>query len=93
MIVEVLTFRLASGVTDEEFTTLDAAYQAELMINNAGFIRRTVARDGAEWAVVTFWWLQEEAERAGADTSEPSRAFREAIDRASMKVARYETLE
>jgi hypothetical protein len=45
-IVEITTFRLAEGVTDESFLALDRRLQTELVPNQPGFLRRTTARLG-----------------------------------------------
>ena len=54
-IVEITTFRLAEGVTDDAFLALDKRIQTELVPNQPGFLRRTTARHGDDWLVVTLW--------------------------------------
>ncbi len=60
-IVEVTTFRLADGVADESFLALDKRLQTELVPNRPGFMRRTTARHGEEWLVVTLWGNEADA--------------------------------
>ena len=54
-IVEVTTFRLAEGVTEKAFLALDKRIQTELVYAQPGVLRRTTARHGEDWAVVTLW--------------------------------------
>jgi len=60
-IVELTTLRLAEGVSDESFLALDHRIQTELVPNQPGFLRRTTARRGGEWLVVTLWASEEDA--------------------------------
>ena len=63
MVVELLTFRLASGVDEAAFLEADARVQAQLS-SREGFMRRTTARaaDDGEWLVVSLWSSVEAAE-------------------------------
>jgi hypothetical protein len=56
MYIEIQTFELPSGTTEEAFLADDAAIQVDLMLNAPGLVRRTTARgtDG-DWVVVTLW--------------------------------------
>jgi heme-degrading monooxygenase HmoA len=60
-IVEITTFRLAEGVTDDAFLALDKRLQTELVYSQPGLVRRTTARHGEDWAVVTLWASEETA--------------------------------
>ena len=53
-IVEITTFPLAGG-HGETFLALDRRLQTELVPNRPGFLRRTTARHGDHWPVVTLW--------------------------------------
>jgi hypothetical protein len=94
-LVEVATFRLAEGVSDDSFLALDKRIQTELIPNERGFWRRTTARHGDDWLVVTLWASDEDA--AASARRVAGHPLREAFDRAvevgSLHVTRYETLD
>jgi heme-degrading monooxygenase HmoA len=94
-IVEIATFRLAEGVTDESFLALDRRVQTELVPNRAGFLRRTTARHGDDWLVVTLWATEDAA--AGfqrAMEGNPLQAeFEHAAEAGTLHLARYVTLD
>jgi heme-degrading monooxygenase HmoA len=94
-IVEITTFRLAEGVTDEAFLALDRRIQTELVPNQPGFARRTTARHGDEWAVVTLW-ASDEAAAAYQRTVEghPLQVQLERdVEAGSFHLTRYTTLD
>ena len=94
-IVEITTFRLAEGVTDASFLALDRRVQTELVPNQPGFMRRTTARHGDDWLVVTLWSTEEAAgafQRAVED--HPLQAeFERAMEAGTFHLARYATLD
>jgi hypothetical protein len=94
-IVEITTFRLAEGVTDQSFLALDRRIQTELVPNRAGFARRTTARHGEDWLVVTLW-------ASDADAAAYQRAvagdpvlveFEHAVEAGTLHMTRYTTLD
>ena len=94
-VVEVATFRLAEGVSDDSFLALDKRIQTELVPNERGFWRRTTARHGDDWLVVTLWAGDDDAaafarRAAGHRLQE---AFDQAVEAGSLHVTRYETLD
>ncbi len=94
-IVEVTTFRLAEGMTDESFLALDRRVQTELVPNQPGFLRRTTARHGDDWLVVTLW-ASEDAAGAfqRAVEGDPLQvAFEQAAESGTFHLARYATLD
>ena len=94
-IVEITTFRLAEGVTDDSFLALDRRIQTELVPNQPGFLRRTTARHGDDWLVVTLWSTEDAA--AGyqrAVEGDPLEvAFEQAVEAGTFHLARYVTLD
>jgi hypothetical protein len=94
-VVEVTRFRLADGVDDDTFLALDRRIQTELVPNRPGFLRRTTARRGGEWVVVTLWWSEDDAssfERASA--SDPLVVeFGRQVAPGSFQIARFDTLD
>jgi hypothetical protein len=94
-VVEVTTFRLAEGVTDESFLALDKRVQTELVPNRPGFLRRTTARHGGEWLVVTLWWSEDAAAAFSRETEDdPLQVeFAGAVEAGSLHSTRFETLD
>jgi secreted protein with Ig-like and vWFA domain len=95
-VVETQTFRLLDGADDEAFLAADRRVQDEFIWRQPGFVRRTTARgsDG-EWLVVVLWQTIEQAEAAHAafesdDTTADRRAL---VDKPSVRVNRYTTLD
>lgn len=95
--IEVNTFRLAEGVSDDEFLAADKRIQIEHSAFRPGCLRRTTAR-GAEpgqWLVLTLWASAEAADY-GADAireDELGSAFLALIDGASSTTQRYFELD
>ncbi|HEY1652527.1 MAG TPA: hypothetical protein VGG09_11650 [Acidimicrobiales bacterium] len=94
-VVEVVTFRLADGVSDESFLALDKRLQTELVPNRAGFVRRTTARHGEEWLVVTLWRSEDTAAAFARETEDDPLqvAFARIVEAGSLHLTRYETLD
>ena len=94
-IVEITTFRLAEGVSDESFLALDKRVQTELVPNQPGFMRRTTARHGEEWLVVTLWSTEDAAAAfQRAVEGDPLQAeFEHAVEAGTFHLTRYATLD
>ena len=94
-IVEVMTFRLREGVTDESFLALDKRLQTELVPNQPGFLRRTTARHGEDWLVVTLWASDGDAAAfQRATEGHPLQAeFDHAMEAGTLHLTRYTTLD
>jgi heme-degrading monooxygenase HmoA len=94
-VVEVTTFTLAEGVSDESFLALDKRLQTELVPNRVGFLRRTTARHGDEWLVVTLWASEDDAGAFQRDTEDdPLQVeFAQLVEAGSLHLTRYETLD
>jgi heme-degrading monooxygenase HmoA len=94
-IVEITTFRLAEGVTDDSFLALDRKIQTELVPNQPGFLRRTTARHGEEWLVVTLW--ASDADAAAFQRAVDGHPLQAELDHAaeagSLHLTRYTTLD
>jgi hypothetical protein len=53
---EILTFRLAAGVDDATFRSVDERVQVEFAYQQPGFVRRTLGRhDDGRWLALTMW--------------------------------------
>ena len=94
-IVEITTFRLAEGVTQESFLALDRRVQTELVPNQPGFMRRTTARHGDEWLVVTLWSSDHAAAAfQRAVEGQPLQvAFEHSVEAGTFHLSRYSTLD
>lgn len=94
-IVEVTTFQLAEGVAGGDFLALDKRIQTELVPNQQGFVRRTTARHGDDWLVVTLW--ASDADAAGFQRrveGHPLQSeFERAVEAGSFHLTRYTTLD
>lgn len=95
MLIEITTFRLTDGASEEDFLATDQAVQEEFFHQQAGFVRRTTARADQEWAVITLWGSAEHAEAAArASAGDLTWAdFHGLVDDASLDIRRYETLD
>jgi heme-degrading monooxygenase HmoA len=94
-IVEITTFRLAEGVTDDSFLALDRRIQTELVPNQPGFVRRTTARHGDDWLVVTLWSTEDAAAgyQRAVEGDQLQVAFEQAVEAGTFHLARYVTLD
>jgi hypothetical protein len=95
MVIDVTTFRLAAGRADDDFLTVDRRWQTELVPNRDGFVRRTTAHRDGEWAVITLWATDADADAFEADTAghEVRRAFDQHVAAESRHAVRYDTLD
>ncbi len=94
-IVEIITFRLAEGVTDNSFLALDRRMQTELVPNQPGFLRRTTARHGEDWLVVTLWASDADAAafQRAVDGDPLQVEFERAVEAGTLHLTRYATLD
>ena len=94
-VVEVTTFRLRAGVSEDVFLALDKRLQTELVPNQPGFLRRTTAHRGGSWVVVTLWGSEPQAASFESATAghELRRAFGEHVEPESLESRRYDTLD
>jgi hypothetical protein len=94
-IVEVTTFQLAEGVADTDFLALDKRIQTELVPNQQGFVRRTTARHGDDWLVMTLWASDADAARfqRGVEGHPLQAEFERAVEAGSFHLTRYATLD
>jgi hypothetical protein len=94
-VVEVATFRLSAETDVSSFLALDKRVQTELVPNQPGFMRRTTARRGVEWVVVTLWASGSAAAAFdAASTGEPVRTeFEGSLEPGTLTTCCYETLD
>jgi secreted protein with Ig-like and vWFA domain len=95
-VVETQTFRLADDADEAAFLAADRRVQDEFVWRQPGFVRRTTATgaDG-EWLVVVLWQSLEQAEAAQTafKTDAAAADFMTLVDGASVRIARYTTLD
>jgi len=94
-VVEITTFRLTQGVTDDSFLALDKRVQTELVPNRPGFLRRTTARHGDDWVVVTLWATDDDAAayQRAVDGEPLQTDFERCMEAGTLHLTRYETLD
>jgi hypothetical protein len=94
-IVEVTTFRLREGFSDESFLALDKRLQTELVYSRPGIVRRTTARHGEDWLVVTLWATEGDAAafQRAAEGDPLQTQYEEAVEAGTLHLTRYTTLD
>ena len=95
-VVEVITFRAAAGADDSAVQHADEHVQTEFAYQQRGLVRRTTARGAnGEWLVVQLWQSAGDADAAAsaARTHASFDRLLRLIDHATLRVARYETLD
>jgi hypothetical protein len=91
--IEIVTFRLAAGVTDEAFTAETMSMERDFLGKLQGFLNRDTGKstDG-DWVVVLNWAQPEDAQ-ASMDKfvgNEGTVSFLAMIDMQTFKMTRYE---
>jgi hypothetical protein len=94
-VVEITTFELAAGVGDEAALAADRRVQTELFPHQPGALRRTTARRGGHWLVVTLWGSEADARafEAAAQGHPAQEDFARVRDAGTVVTRRYETLD
>jgi len=94
-VVEVTSFTLAHGANEDSFLALDRRVQTELIPNQPGFMRRTTARRGERWVVVTLWGTEDAAAAfEAASFDHPIQVeFDGHLETGSVEIHRYDTLD
>jgi heme-degrading monooxygenase HmoA len=94
-IVEITTFKLADGVSGDSFLALDRRIQTELVPNQPGFLRRTTARHGDDWLVVTLWASDAEAAayQRAVEAHPLQVELEQAAEAGTLHLTRYTTLD
>jgi hypothetical protein len=94
--IETMRFRLSPDSSEEAFRSADRRLQSEFAYQQPGLLRRTTAV-GAEgdWIVIDLWRSPADAEAATARWADDpaAAAFMAFVDRASLRVDRYTTLD
>ena len=96
MLIEINTFRLADGVSDEAFLEVDERVRTGYLYHQPGLVRATTARgDDGEFAVVLLWESEEAAEAGAAKVGDdPTYAeLSKLLDQSSMRQRKYSTFD
>lgn len=92
-VVEVVTFKLKSGVAAAEFVPIDKAVEREHVAKQPGFVSRESAHgaDG-EWLVIVHWRSVKDADASMATFEKAPAAarFMSKIEDATMSMKRYQ---
>jgi hypothetical protein len=94
-VIEVVTFRIIPDVDEAQFLDADHQVQTEFVYAQPGALRRTTARGGEDWLVVSLWASSGDADasaRAAQDDAAVSRWAR-CIEPSSIITRRYDTLD
>jgi hypothetical protein len=96
MLIEINTFRLADGVSDEAFLAVDERVRTGFLYHQTGLLRATTARgDGGDWVVILVWWSEEAAEAGAAKVgSDPAYAeLGKLLDQSTLQQRKYTTFD
>jgi hypothetical protein len=97
-VIETMTFRLRGDADEAGFLAVDKRLQSDFAYQQAGLVRRTIARGvgahAGQWIVVDLWWEAQHADACAQRwESDPlAREFMSFVDRDSVDVRRYEDL-
>jgi hypothetical protein len=94
-VIEVVTFRLGPAADESQFLEADGRVQTEFHYHQPGFLRRTTARRGDDWLVLTVWGSGSDAEAAAEACRHHAAVARWAtfLDRSSVVTTGYDTLD
>ncbi len=90
--IQIVRFKLASGIDEKEFRALNERFQREVTPKLAGLERReATVGEGGEWMLVLRYRDIESARKAGrSDTGDVSKKFMSMIDMTTMSSSFYE---
>ncbi|MBI5358293.1 hypothetical protein HZB69_01535 [Candidatus Amesbacteria bacterium] len=89
LIVEIAQFKLAAGVSEEEFLKEAEAVQENFLEKQSGYIDRELLKDkDSQWVDILHWNSMEEAQKAAeVMMSDPAtQGFMQKIDPSSVKM-------
>jgi hypothetical protein len=95
-LIETMTFRLRDGADVDAFLDIDKRLQGEFAYQQPGLARRTTARsEHGDWIVIDLWASAEHADACSErwKTDPLAQAFMAHVDRATVVVTRYDTLD
>lgn len=92
--IEIMRFRLAPGVDENEFVRIDKELQESFAYQQPGLLRRTTAKGDGTWIVIDLWRSEEDADACGAkwDEADLPRRFMSMVDPDSVATERYDPI-
>ncbi|AWB56908.1 hypothetical protein [Colwellia sp. Arc7-D] len=91
-VIEIATFTLNKGVSNQEFSTIDKAVETEHVMKQPGFIsRETAKKENGEWLVIVHWNSLKAADASMNSFMQVKAAseFMSKIDTSTMAMNRY----
>jgi hypothetical protein len=91
-VIEIMRFRLSSGVDRPTFLAADRAVQEDFAYQQPGLLRRTTARaDDDSWIVIDMWQSGAESDACSArwDRDPVAQRFMSLVDRDTLVTERY----
>ncbi len=91
--IEIVNFRLADGVTDEEFVAETKSMERNFLGKLHGFLDRDTGRSPTgDWIVVLHWKSAEDAQASMEKfvAAEGTKSFTSKIDMSTFKMTRFE---
>ena len=91
-VIEVVRFKLAAGVSAQDFLALDRAVEVQHVAKQPGFLRReSASAAGGEWLVIVHWASAADADASMASfaAAPAAAAFMKGLDVNSMSMQRF----
>jgi len=95
-LIETFQFCLTPDADEAAFLAVDKRLQSDFAYQQPGIVRRTTARgDNGEWIVIDLWQSAADADACAAtwESDALAQEFMAFVDRESVRVTRYETLD
>ncbi len=92
-VIEVVTFKLKSGVTAAQFRLVDQQVETQHVARQPGFVsRESAAGENGEWLVIVHWRSAADANASMASFEKAPAAanFMSSIDTSTMLMRRYD---
>lgn len=92
-VIEVVTFKLRSGITAAQFRLVDQEVEAQHVSRQPGFVsRESAAGENGEWLVIVHWRSAADANASMASFEKAPAAakFMSSIDVSTMLMRRYD---
>ncbi len=91
-VIEVVRFKLAAGVSPQDFLVLDQAVERQHVAQQPGFLRReSASAAGGEWLVIVHWASARDADASMASfaSAPAAAAFMKGLDVNTMTMQRF----
>lgn len=92
-VIEVVTFKLKTGVSAAEFAPIDKAVEREHVAKQPGFVSRESAHGAnGEWLVIVHWRSTKDADTSMAsfEKAHAAASFMSKIEASTMSMKRYQ---